>query len=102
MLEGLGKNLNLSEYTLKPSYDVLYYYGNVSSSTTWYTLSNIETLRGVRKGDKIMQVCLILILSILDGLNAGWCWFRAQVWRQSLGCLSGHLGGAQFMEAHCR
>jgi len=56
VLEGLGKNLQLSQYTLKPSYDVLYYYGNVSSSTTWYTLSNIETLRGVKKGDKIMQV----------------------------------------------
>ena len=57
VLEGLGKKLQFSEYKLKPSYDVLYYYGNVSSSTTWYTLSNIESLRGVRKGDKIMQVC---------------------------------------------
>lgn len=56
MLEGLGKHLKLSAFKLKPSYDVLYYYGNVSSSTTWYTLSNIESLRGVKKGDTVMQV----------------------------------------------
>eukprot|EP00210_Caulerpa_lentillifera_P004224 g4029.t1 len=56
VLEGLGQNLQLSDYTLKPSYDVLYYFGNVSSSTTWYTLSNIESFRGVKKGDRVMQV----------------------------------------------
>lgn len=56
VLEALGQNLQLSDYTLKPSYDVLYYFGNVSSSTTWYTLSNIESLRGVKKGDRVMQV----------------------------------------------
>ena len=56
VLEGIGKNLQLSEHMLAPSYSVLWNYGNVSSSTTWYTLSNIESLRGVEKGDTIMQV----------------------------------------------
>jgi 3-oxoacyl-[acyl-carrier-protein] synthase III len=30
--------------------------GNVSSSTTWYTLGFIESMRGVRKGDTVLQV----------------------------------------------
>lgn len=56
ILEGIGKSLNLSEYMLAPSYDVLHYYGNVSSSSTWYTLSNVESLRGVKKGHLVLQV----------------------------------------------
>jgi len=56
VLEGIGRELQLSDHTLAPSYSVLWNYGNVSSSTTWYTLSNIESLRGVEKGDTIMQV----------------------------------------------
>jgi len=56
VLEGIGKNLQLADHMLAPSYSVLWNYGNVSSSTTWYTLSNIESLRGVQKGDTIMQV----------------------------------------------
>jgi hypothetical protein len=30
--------------------------GNVSSSTTWYTLAAIESLRGLRKGDTVLQI----------------------------------------------
>eukprot|EP00983_Pelagomonas_calceolata_P037741 1136484-Pelagomonas_calceolata.AAC.8 len=30
--------------------------GNVSSSTTWYTLGYIETVRGVQKNDTVLQV----------------------------------------------
>ncbi|KAJ9526545.1 hypothetical protein QJQ45_017686 [Haematococcus lacustris] len=56
VLEGLGKALLLSEHDLEPSRAVLRDYGNVSSSTTWYTLSYVETVRGVNKGDKVMQV----------------------------------------------
>lgn len=56
VLEGIGKELQLTDHMLAPSYSVLWNYGNVSSSTTWYTLSNIESLRGVEKGDTIMQV----------------------------------------------
>jgi len=67
VLEGLGKNLKLSEEKLKPSYDVLFYYGNISSSTTWYTLSNIESLRGVKKGDKIMQVTYLRLQGLFSG-----------------------------------
>lgn len=59
VLAGIGQELQLSDYMLAPSYSVLWNYGNVSSSSTWYTLGNVETLRGVKKGDTILQVRLI-------------------------------------------
>ena len=56
ILEVLGKELDLDEYHMKPSYAVLRDYGNVSSSTTWYSLGWLESCRGVRKGDRILQI----------------------------------------------
>ncbi len=56
VLDGLGKGLQLTEHYLEPSRAVLHDYGNVSSSTTWYTLGYIETVRGVKTGDKVLQV----------------------------------------------
>ncbi len=56
MLDGIGKGLRLRPEHLAPSYAVLRDYGNVSSSSTWYTLAHVETLGGVKKGDRIMQV----------------------------------------------
>lgn len=56
MLDGIGTNLKLSDHDLEPSRAVLHDYGNVSSSTTWYTLSFIESVRGVRAGDKVLQI----------------------------------------------
>ncbi|PNW80516.1 hypothetical protein CHLRE_07g320550v5 [Chlamydomonas reinhardtii] len=56
VLDGIGKNLKITESHLWPSRTVLRYYGNVSSSTTWYTLAAVESLRGVRKGDKVLQI----------------------------------------------
>lgn len=35
---------------------MLHDYGNVSSSTTWYTLGYVESVRGVKRGDKVLQV----------------------------------------------
>ena len=55
-MEGISKELDLDEYYMKPSYSVLRDYGNVSSSTTWYSLSWLESCRGVRKGDRILQI----------------------------------------------
>lgn len=56
VLDGIGASLKLTESHLEPSRAVLYDYGNVSSSTTWYTLTFIEAVRGVRKGDKVLQI----------------------------------------------
>ncbi|PNH05133.1 3-ketoacyl-CoA synthase 6 [Tetrabaena socialis] len=56
VLDGIGRNLGIGESHLWPSRAVLRYFGNVSSSTTWYTLAAVESLRGVRKGDKVLQI----------------------------------------------
>jgi 3-ketoacyl-CoA synthase len=56
VLDGLGSALQLSSSDLEASRAVLHDYGNVSSSTTWYTLGFIETMRGVKAGDRVLQV----------------------------------------------
>eukprot|EP00877_Chromochloris_zofingiensis_P010096 jgi/Chrzof1/533/Cz01g19090.t1_LCKAS2 len=56
VLDGIGAELQLTEKAMEPSRAVLYDYGNVSSSTTWYTLGWVESVKGVRKGDKILQI----------------------------------------------
>ncbi|KAG1670362.1 hypothetical protein FOA52_000122 [Chlamydomonas sp. UWO 241] len=56
VLDGLGKALRLTEKDLEPSRAVLFEYGNVSSSSTWYTLGYVESVRGVKRGDRIMQI----------------------------------------------
>ncbi|EFJ47586.1 hypothetical protein VOLCADRAFT_91861 [Volvox carteri f. nagariensis] len=70
VLDNIGKNLKLSERYLWPSRTVLRYFGNVSSSTTWYTLSCVESLRGVRRGDKVLQI------GVGSGIKCG-----VNVWR---------------------
>jgi len=35
---------------------VLHDYGNVSSSSTWYAMGYLESVRGVRKGQKLLQI----------------------------------------------
>ena len=42
--------------SMSPAQAVMYDYGNVSSSTTWYALSYIETAQGVAAGDKVLQI----------------------------------------------
>jgi 3-ketoacyl-CoA synthase len=56
VLDGIAERLGLEGSAMDPSRAVLYDYGNVSSSSTWYTLAYIESCRGVRKGDRVMQV----------------------------------------------
>lgn len=56
ILDGIGRELQLGESHLAPSRAVLHDYGNVSSSTTWYTFGFCETVEGVRRGDKLLQV----------------------------------------------
>jgi 3-ketoacyl-CoA synthase len=56
ILQGIGEGLRLEPYDIEPSSATLFYYGNVSSSSTWYALSFIESMRGVKKGDRVLQV----------------------------------------------
>ncbi|KAG1666990.1 hypothetical protein FOA52_014302 [Chlamydomonas sp. UWO 241] len=82
ILDGVGAALKLPESFLEPSRAVLHDYGNVSSSTTWYTLGFIETVRGVKAGDKVVQVgigsgmkCGVNVLQALrdiDDIHPSW------------------------------
>eukprot|EP00798_Chlamydomonas_sp_ICE-L_P023266 gene23266-30495_t len=56
ILDGLSTNLKLDAASMDPSRAVMYAYGNVSSSTTWYALAFIESMQGVKRGDKVLQV----------------------------------------------
>ena len=56
MLDGVGKELQLGPSSLEPSRMVLHDYGNVSSSSTWYAMGYLESVRGIRKGEKLLQI----------------------------------------------
>ncbi|KAG1672776.1 hypothetical protein FOA52_002764 [Chlamydomonas sp. UWO 241] len=56
VLDGLGDALRLTVSDLEASRAVLFDYGNVSSSSTWYTLGYVESVRGVKRGDRVMQI----------------------------------------------
>jgi len=56
VLDGVGKELQLGSSSLEPSRMVLHDYGNVSSSSTWYAMGYLESVRGVRKGQKLLQI----------------------------------------------
>ena len=70
VIESVGKGFNLPDSYLEPAANTLYWYGNVSSASVWYTQAWIETVRGVKKGDRSWHI----------GLGAG---FEANsaVWR---------------------
>lgn len=70
VLDGIGKELLLDEEALEPSRAVLHDYGNVSSSTTWYTLGYVESVRGAKKGDRLLQI------GVGSGIKCG-----VNVWR---------------------
>lgn len=87
ILQGIGEGLKLRASDIEPSTATLYHYGNVSSSSTWYALAWIESLRGMKKGDRVMQV------GIGSGCKAGINLFKAirdidevhEVWRHLAG-----------------
>lgn len=70
VLDGIGKELLLDEPAMEPSRMVLHDYGNVSSSTTWYTLGYVESVRGAKKGDRLLQI------GVGSGIKCG-----VNVWR---------------------
>jgi hypothetical protein len=70
VLDGIGKELQLDEGHLEASRSVLRDYGNVSSSTTWYTLGWVESVRGAKKGDLLLQI------GVGSGIKCG-----VNVWR---------------------
>lgn len=56
VIEEIEKQLQLTADQTKPSKEALYRFGNTSSSSIYYELSYIETMEGVRRGDRVWQI----------------------------------------------
>ncbi|KAK9841814.1 hypothetical protein WJX81_004744 [Elliptochloris bilobata] len=56
VLDELEKQLKLTPEAMAPSRAALHRYGNVSSSSIWYVLAQIETTQGVKRGDRVWQI----------------------------------------------
>jgi 3-ketoacyl-CoA synthase len=63
VIDAIQKALNLSDADVKPSRDVLFKYGNTSSSSIWYETVQIEETRKPKKGD------LTLLLAFGSGFK---------------------------------
>jgi 3-ketoacyl-CoA synthase len=60
LLKGFMKGLGLTVHKTLPSAAALRDYGNTSPSSTYYVLAYLESLVGVKKGQKLMQVRVCL------------------------------------------
>lgn len=56
VIDAIQSELGLTKAYVEPSRAALYRYGNVSSSSIWYVLSFIEHFRGVKAGDRVLQI----------------------------------------------
>ena len=58
MIENVGKALNIPQVKLLSPINTLYWYGNLSSASVWYSLGHAESTRGVKKGEKVWMIGL--------------------------------------------
>jgi len=56
VVEGLSAQLGLDDRQMAPSANTLYWYGNTSSSTVWYSFGFVESAQGVKRGGKVWQI----------------------------------------------
>lgn len=56
VIDAIEKQLELTQDGVGPSRETLARYGNISSSSIWYVLSNIETKKGIKKGERVWQI----------------------------------------------
>ncbi|KDD74174.1 FAE1/Type III polyketide synthase-like protein, partial [Helicosporidium sp. ATCC 50920] len=87
VIDAIEQQLQLGDANVEASRQSLEWYGNVSSASIWYVLANIETLRGVRKGDRVWQIafgsgfkCNSAVWVALRDVN-----YKHSVWSHLLG-----------------
>lgn len=56
VIEGVQKNLKLSERQVQPSFQTLREWGNTSSSSIWYETDWIERYGDIRAGHRVLQI----------------------------------------------
>jgi 3-ketoacyl-CoA synthase len=56
VIAAIEEQLSLTPANVQPSKDALFRWGNVSSASIWYVLSNIESEKTVRRGDRVWQI----------------------------------------------
>ncbi|KAG1670968.1 hypothetical protein FOA52_011403, partial [Chlamydomonas sp. UWO 241] len=56
VIDEIERQLRLGDDYAEPSRATLYRFGNVSSASIWYVLAYLETIRGVKRGDRVWQL----------------------------------------------
>lgn len=56
VIEGVQKNLNLTDEQVQPSFQTLYEFGNTSSSSVWYEAEWVERHGNLKRGDRVLQI----------------------------------------------
>ncbi|KNC79279.1 hypothetical protein SARC_08322 [Sphaeroforma arctica JP610] len=56
VIEGIQKNLQLSDYDTEPSRETLHNFGNTSSSSIWYEMRWLEDHDRIKRGDRTLQL----------------------------------------------
>jgi len=56
VIEGVQKNLGLTDEQVAPSFKTLEEFGNTSSSSVWYEAEWVERHGKLKRGDRILQI----------------------------------------------